>query len=213
MMESCCQSTDLRQPLLADAEIDYGIPLDDEADESLDHNNTPEDNYEYNDNNEQGELPTWMEDFIVCFVLPMMLFLQFGMVYWMHLEPASKMQVPSWTLVNVSILQFVVTSWLYRRACQDANISSHALCLLPEILLNVVLVLILCNGVRLGYHVLIVGTLLLAMFVALCTSVLYCRRHKEQEQIKLQVASSLLASSSLQSEDAISVVDDNDDVC
>lgn len=122
------------------------------------------------------------EDFIMWVILPTLLFSQFGMAFLMHDDRTATM---SWTIVNLSIVLFVITAWLYRHACHDANIKTIALLLLPEILMDVVLGLVLFDRVALGFMVLLISMLCLSSFVVVSTAIfLYFGKKAETEQTK-----------------------------
>lgn len=129
---------------------------------------------------EEEENSICSEDFIMWVILPSLLFSQFGMAFLMHDARTTSL---SFTVVNISIVLFVVTAWLYRHACADANIQTIALLLLPEILMDVVLGLVLFNQVELGFLVLLVSMLCLSSFVVLSTATfLYCGRSESPTQ-------------------------------
>ena len=124
-----------------------------------------------------------IEGFITWVLLPTLLFSQFGMAFLMNDERTSCM---SWSVVNLSIVLFVVTVWLYRHACNDANIKTICILLMPEILMDVVLGLVLFNRVALGFMALLVGMLCLSAFVVVSTAAFlyFGNREQEKEEVK-----------------------------
>lgn len=182
-MESCCTVADLKKPLLEAEEVVEVVspckPQKNELDVTYHVSSLcfDEDEEEEEDEvlEEDGDdESSCTESFIMWVILPTLLFSQFGMAFLMHDERTATM---SWTIVNLSIALFVITSWLYRHACKDANITTVAIVLLPEIVMDVVLGLVLFNQVALGFMVLLVNMLFLSTFVVIASaSFLYCGR-------------------------------------
>lgn len=108
-------------------------------------------------------------------LLPVSLFLQFGMAFTMHTEGTASL---SWTIVNVSVVLFIITAWLYRHTCADANMKTIVLLLLPEILMDMVLALIYFGLEEMAYVALLLGTLLFSGIVIISTFILYMREER-----------------------------------
>jgi hypothetical protein len=100
--------------------------------------------------------------FITWALLPCLLFIQFGMPFYIHDKATASL---SWSLVNFVILLYVAAVWIYRQACIDSNIGSIVMLLLPELLMDIVLALILFNRVVLALAALLASTMLLSTFV------------------------------------------------
>mmetsp|Transcript_10212 Transcript_10212/g.19599 ORF Transcript_10212/g.19599 Transcript_10212/m.19599 type:complete len:194 (+) Transcript_10212:90-671(+) len=177
-MESSNRTAELKQPLL-DLE---DVPL-----ENRYRGDKSELDYEHHVSSlcsevEAEDKAICSEDFIMWVILPTLLFSQFGMAFLMHDVRTSSL---SFTVVNISIVLFVVTAWLYRHACADVKIQTIALLLLPEILMDVVLGLVLFNRVELGFMVLLVSMLCLSSFVVISTATfLYCGRKDHEEKFE-----------------------------
>lgn len=118
--------------------------------------------------------------FIIWVVLPFLLFVQFGVAFLAHDENTSNM---SWSIVNVSIVLFALTVWLYRESCIDGKIESCLMVLLPEIILNTVLILILVNETPFAFYTLLLGMEILSVLAIIATvRFLYCTRHQEIDE-------------------------------
>lgn len=100
--------------------------------------------------------------FITWVLLPCLLFIQFGMPFYIHDKATASL---SWSLVNFVIVLYVAAVWIYRQACLDSNIGSVIMLLLPELLMDIVLALILFNRVVLALAALLASTMLLSTFV------------------------------------------------
>jgi hypothetical protein len=100
--------------------------------------------------------------FITLALLPCLLFIQFGMAFYLHDKSTSSL---SWPLVNLAIVLYVAAVWIYRQACVDFNIGSLVMLLLPELLMDIVLALVLFNRVVLALATLLSSTMLLSSFV------------------------------------------------
>lgn len=146
---------------------------------------------EEQEDEEEESSSTWTEEFIMWVVLPTLLFSQFGMAFLMKDERTANM---SCTVVNLSIVLFVITSWLYRHACHDAKVKNILVLLMPEILMDVVLGLVLFNKVALGFMVLLVSMLFLSTFVVVTTATfLYFERKQQHKPKSLREVKELVA--------------------
>jgi hypothetical protein len=103
-------------------------------------------------------------------VMSALLFLQFGIPFYM--SPAEATECLRWSVVNYSIVLYVIAATLYRQSVKDCDISDmfySATLLLPEILMDVMLCLVLFDKVVAAFLVLQFGILCLAslaVFVA-----------------------------------------------
>jgi hypothetical protein len=70
-----------------------------------------------------------------------------------------------WSVVNSSIMVFEGTSILFRSSCKTQRVKSSLLWLLPEIVMDCVLGLLARGKLHLSYQVLVLGTLMLALFI------------------------------------------------
>jgi len=119
---------------------------------------------------------TCCDNIIVWIVLPVLLFVQFAMAFKTGGEALR--QVLSWSVVNYSIVLFVITSWLYRSACRDCKLRNSILLLLPEIVVDVILGLVLFDKTVLGFMVMLSSMLGLALFVMLTSIHILCFKDK-----------------------------------
>jgi cytochrome c biogenesis factor len=125
--------------------------------------------------------------FIIWFFLSLLLFVQFGVA----LKNAQQddndeaMRYLSWSIVNISIIIFCLTTWLYRNTCIETKLSNtFIVMLLPEIILNTIVILVLMNKTPVAFYTLLLGSELLSV-ISIVASVryLYCSRHS-QEQVE-----------------------------
>jgi hypothetical protein len=104
------------------------------------------------------------ESYFLSFALHALLFAQFGMTFsTSSIEATTGL---SWSVVNYSIILYVITTTIYRQAVKDCKLTCSAVVLLlPEILMMIMLVLILFKNVVAAFLVLWVSTLCLAFLV------------------------------------------------
>jgi hypothetical protein len=101
-------------------------------------------------------------EMVAMLVLPALMFLQFGMAFYMSkVEPDTGLR---WSVVNYSIVWFVITATLYRQALKHCKVTFSVAVLLPEILMDIILSLVLFGKVVPAYVVLLCGMLCLALF-------------------------------------------------
>jgi hypothetical protein len=120
----------------------------------------------YDDN---VELEDWKYDSIeedmlfFAFALHALLFVQFGMAF--STFPVEATTGLSWSVVNYSIILYVITTTVYRQVAKDWKPTCSAVILLPEILIDGMLFLILFNKVVAAFWFLLVSILCLAFLV------------------------------------------------
>jgi hypothetical protein len=102
---------------------------------------------------------------VIWIVLPALLYLQFGMAF--CLSPVEATTGLSWSVVNYSIVLFVVTTFLFRQSARDCDLTGTAVLLLPEILMDIILGLVLFDKVVAAFLFMLVSMLVLAVFVVL----------------------------------------------
>jgi hypothetical protein len=118
-------------------------------------------------NGEDGKAFSWFDHVVVWIILPALLFLQFGMAFFMSdVEVVTGLR---WSVVNYSILLFVATSVLYRQAAVDCKWTSSFIILLPEIIMDVILGLVLFDKIVMAFLFMLVSMLGLAIFVVVCS--------------------------------------------
>jgi hypothetical protein len=129
--------------------------------------------------------------FAIC--MPLCLFLQFGFAFASQnqqddndmtttMSMASSAAV-SWSTDNCNIGLFVVTVWLYRWSCMDSCITNWVLLLLPEIMTNIVLVILVFGNIDSAFDALLVGILLMSLLAFVDTlHCLICRRHQDDDK-------------------------------
>lgn len=104
---------------------------------------------------------------VVWIILPALLFLQFGMAFYMsNVEAVTGLH---WSVVNYSIVLFVITAVLYRQAVVDCKWTSSFVILLPEILMDVILGMVLFDKIVMAFLFMLISMLGLAMFVVVCS--------------------------------------------
>jgi hypothetical protein len=110
---------------------------------------------------------SWFDQVVVWIILPTLLFLQFGMAFYMSdVEAVTGLR---WTVVNYSIVLFVVTAVLFRQAAIDCKWTHSLIILLPEILMDVILGMVLFDKIVMAFLFMIFSMLSLAMFVVVCS--------------------------------------------
>jgi hypothetical protein len=124
------------------------------------------DNAETDQENGDAHL-LFSDEVMIFFFLPCLMFSQFGMAFLMHDESTKHL---SWSIVNFSIFLYWVTAWLYQHACQDSKIETLLVVLLPEILMDVILVIVCLDKVPLGLFVLLVSVIGLSTFAFMVTA-------------------------------------------
>jgi hypothetical protein len=109
------------------------------------------------------------EDMIfISLALHVLLFLQFGLAFsTFPIEAATGL---SWSVVNYSIILYVITSTIYRQAAKDCKSTCSAVILLPEIFIDIMLLLVLFNKVVVAYLFLL-GSMLCLAFLVLANSI------------------------------------------
>jgi hypothetical protein len=114
-----------------------------------------------------GKVFSWFDHVVVWIILPALLFLQFGMAFYMsNVEAVTGLR---WSVVNYSIVLFVVTAVLYRQAAVDCKWTSSFIILLPEILMDVILGMVLFDKIVMAFLFMLLSMLGLAMFVVVCS--------------------------------------------
>jgi hypothetical protein len=114
-----------------------------------------------------GKVFSWFDHVVVWIILPALLFLQFGMAFYMsNVEAVTGLR---WSVVNYSIVLFVVTAVLYRQAAVDCKWTSSFAILLPEILMDVILGMVLFDKIVMAFLFMLLSMLGLAMFVVVCS--------------------------------------------
>jgi Na+/melibiose symporter-like transporter len=136
-------------------------------------------------------LTTWI-------VFPLLLLVQFGVA--LRATTPSQEQdeearlasnmMKSWSTIIVNIALFCLTSWLYRNACIDNKMNAsyyyYIVMLLPEIILNTVLILVTLHKTPLAFYTLLMGTQLLCVLAIIATvRFLYCNRHDGKDEDKV----------------------------
>jgi hypothetical protein len=140
-----------------------------------------------------GKVFSWFDHVVVWIILPALLFLQFGMAFYMsNVEAVTGLR---WSVVNYSIVLFVVTAVLYRQAAVDCKWTSSFAILLPEILMDVILGMVLFDKIVMAFLFMLLSMLGLAMFVVVCSIrvlvVLSMEDKEEDEEEEKKLAVSL----------------------
>jgi hypothetical protein len=127
-----------------------------------------------------------------CFIFPFLLFVQFGLAFLRNAHDiataATTPSVPvvlAWQNVSLGIVLLTATIWLYRGACADSKLNQRSwiFVFLPEILVNIILVLALLDKITMAYVAVLLGGLFLAI-LGFCATVhfMYCNKSQEQQQ-------------------------------
>jgi hypothetical protein len=115
------------------------------------------------DNRDSSQSALWCDNFVSLVVLPALLFFSFGEA--LNTSSVDANTGLRWSMVNYSIVIFVVIAALYRQAVQDCKITYLVAILLPEILIVIVLDLVLFGMVVPAFFLLLSSILYLAAFV------------------------------------------------
>lgn len=160
---------DLRKPLL-----DLSRASSNDEDNNFDSSKTSGGLDEDDDDalpSSSSSLESWCDSFLAWFVLPCLLWLDFWLV--LHntsssggssygsavplpsVDPVPQAQVVSMASVHLSFIMFIVASFLYRKTLEEHECESVVLLLVPEIAMNVMLLLIFGNKTFAAYMVLL----------------------------------------------------------
>jgi hypothetical protein len=124
------------------------------------------------------------DEVMIFLVLPCLMFSQFGMAFLMHDESTTHL---SWSIVNFSIFLYWVTAWLYQHACLDSKIETVLVVLLPEILMDVILVIVWLDQVQVGLFVLLVSVIALSALAFAMTAKELCFSSRKEQQLQQQL--------------------------
>ena len=101
-------------------------------------------------------------DIILNLALHVLLFIQFGIFFWVHDESVAHL---SWTVVNASIVMYLITTYLYRECLHWAGVSYDLSMLLPEVMIVVTMAMCCFYHVLPAFLLLILTKLCLAVIV------------------------------------------------
>ena len=170
------QSSELSRPLLGlehedelhDEEVGRLVPHDDDDDDDDCYDNI--------------HTATCCDSFILWLVLPVLLFVQFGIAFRLDQQQTAASSAHhyysihhlEWSTVNYSILLFVLSSYLFRRtlqeteSCCDSSVASATfMFLLPEIIMDILLAFVLFGQVVPAFLSMVVCTMGLSLYVVL----------------------------------------------
>lgn len=101
----------------------------------------------------------------IWFILPLLLFLQFGLVF-TNSEEQDREQLNqlNWNIVNYLIVLFVIASYLYRRVLRANNCESLIMNLVPDIAVDIILGLVFFHYILYGYHFMILTTIYMSIY-------------------------------------------------
>jgi septum formation topological specificity factor MinE len=123
------------------------------------------------DDNKSAMTQTWFDLVVALILLPVLLLLQFGIAFSVSSGQEANLHGLSWSVVRMTVAGYVVTSVLYRQACQERKVRSAWVWYLPEILMDVILGLILFHHILTAFYVLFVSMASLASYVVVVYSV------------------------------------------
>jgi len=177
-----------QRQLLCEAGAGYGIDVEVQID---DDDDVPVDDGAFvlcGDDNEPVYRFNWCDSIMIWMVLPTLLWLDFGMAFLMlddpdnnrHQNPVSSSCV-NFKVVNLSLLMFVVSSYLYRKVVEECKVNCLFVVLLPEIVMDVVLAVILADKVIAAYLVLLFSILGLSMVVVVHSVYGLCTEEEEED--------------------------------
>lgn len=135
--------------------------------------------YEEEGDSEEESSFSWCDIIMAWIILPTLLFIQFYLAFRADSYDTQSLSQPS---VYSSILLFVITSCLFRHTCADQKIKSTVILVLPEIVMDVVLLLILVSKTEEAYLTLLLSMFLLSLYVCIsCVKALCYNNRKEDE--------------------------------
>jgi len=109
---------------------------------------------------------TSSDTFVIWILVPLLLFLQFGMTY-MLIDGKDMSLDHYWPVASTSIVLFVISSWLYRHACRDLEITNAVAILLPEVLTDIILILCFLDKVLSAVVLMLGSTICLVLFAVI----------------------------------------------
>lgn len=139
---------------------------------------------------------TWCDSLIVWVVLPGLLWLDFAMAF--ALEPET-VAVLNWKTVNLSFVMFMIASYLYRKTIEDLQIDRVLVVLLPEIIMDAVLLAVLLGHIVGAFLLLLVSILFLASVVVINSVMVLCQGEPEDDQLDVSSAKSRVRSTAAES--------------
>jgi hypothetical protein len=174
-------SSDLREPLL---EIAIPFGLTDAEDAVVETSSTNDEVDTALENN--PSYMTWFDCFVIWAILPVLLWVDFSMALVIHDkdndDASSVAPAINVRLVQVSILLFIVASYMYRKTIQDWRVSHAVLVLMPEILMDLVLLLILFGHLMTAFRSLLCSIFGLSMFVLIYNVRVLCKKEEKAEE-------------------------------
>jgi hypothetical protein len=117
---------------------------------------------------DSSEATSGCDNFVALVVLPALLFLSFGEAFYLTSVDADTGL--RWSVVNYTIVMFVVIATLYHQALHKCKITCPVALLLPEILMDIVLGLVLCSQVVPAFWLLLSSIVCLAV-IAVASSI------------------------------------------
>jgi hypothetical protein len=123
---------------------------------------------------DESQSDFWCSNCALVLIVFALLFLQFGIAF--HTLPAEKTACLRWSVVNYSIVLYALVAPLYRQSVKDYEMCMSdefysITALLPEILMDTMLLLILFDRVVAAFWLLHVSTLFLAVFVLAASTI------------------------------------------
>jgi hypothetical protein len=176
-------SNDLREPLLETA-VPFGITDAENAVVETSSNNDEDDDTALENN---PSYMTWFDCFVIWTILPVLLWVDFSMALVIHdkdndAAASSAASAINVRLVQVSILLFIVASYMYRKTIQDWRVSHAVLVLMPEILMDLVLLLILFGHLMTAFRALLCSIFGLSVFVLVYNVRVLCKKEQKTEE-------------------------------
>lgn len=159
-MESSTLFNEMNQPLLEEVETPTAL------EESME--------------DEQGSAKSnARHEFLMRMLLSFLLLTQFSMSYSSHQDGTQEV---SFGITCCGIAVFLLTAWLYHTIIRDLNYSSMVLLLLPELAVNVCLLLILWGEFSVAFMCLLTASLAFSAAVVLVSLRSVCSHKDDDEQ-------------------------------
>lgn len=109
-------------------------------------------------NDEQDHQPaaiTWFDYIIIWIILPVLLLFDFSLALFIQPGDGTDENTLNIRMVQLSIALFIVASYMYRRTLQEAQELRALFVLMPEIAIDVVLLMILLGQLMLAFQTLL----------------------------------------------------------
>lgn len=163
-------SSDLHEPLLESAVL-YDVSSS-ESSPSTDANTAADSSM------------TWFDCIIIWTVLPMLLWVDFSMALVIQATTDEAATLVSARMVQLSIVLFILASYMYRKTIQEMRVTHVVIVLLPEILMDVILLLILFGKLWMAFRTLLWSVLSLSLVAMFYNIFVLCSKKQHDNELQ-----------------------------